>query len=162
VHAWPPPPVPFVPHRQPRWRADPRHPLKSLNNYSYPKVVELLLYCMRMTRRHLFAILVLSVAPLSALAGCTSPTLPLPPPNALSSAPEDGFVTLTGNGAIAGAVVIGFNENTGQGRLTTASDAGEFTLRIMASSGDSLLVWQRTGAQSGEQTQVIVPEASSP
>ena len=115
-----------------------------------------------MTRRHLIAILCVSVASFVGFSGCTSPTLPLPPPNALSSAPVDGVITIEGNGAIAGAVIIGFNENTGSGRLTTASDAGEFTLQLMASEGDSVLVWQRTGAQSGEQTQIIVPASTDP
>ena len=115
-----------------------------------------------MTRRHLIAIFFLSVASFLSFSGCTSPTLPLPPPNALSSAPVDGVVIINGNGAIAGAVIIGFNENTGSGRLTTASDAGEFRLELMASQGDSILVWQRTGAQSGEQTQVIVPASTEP
>ena len=43
-------------------------------------------------------------------SGCTttsSPTLPIPPPEALSSAPDaEGFVTIEGDGAIEGAQVL--------------------------------------------------------
>ncbi len=96
---------------------------------------------------------------LSMVVGCSStPTVPLPPPNALSSAPGmDGLVSIRGNGALPGAVVIAYNENTGAGVLATASDAGEFTLELAASVGDSILVWQRAGASSGEQVNIIVP-----
>jgi len=99
------------------------------------------------------------VTAMGILVSCTStPTIPLPPPNALSTAPNmDGLVTITGNGALAGAVVIAYNENVGNGVLTTASDAGEFSLELAASVGDSILVWQRAGAQSGEQVNIVVP-----
>jgi hypothetical protein len=71
----------------------------------------------------------------------------------------DGIVTITGNGALPGAVVIAYNENTGSGVLTTSSDAGEFTLELAAAVGDSILVWQRAGSDAGQQANIIVPRS---
>ncbi len=93
-----------------------------------------------------------------ACSSGASPTLPIPPPSALTSAPdEDGVVTITGNGAIEGALVSAYNERTERGVIETADDAGAFVLRLEAQTGDSILVWQRVGTQSGQVLSLGVP-----
>jgi hypothetical protein len=94
----------------------------------------------------------------AACSSGTSPTLPIPPPSALTSAPdEDGVVTITGNGAIEGALVSAYNERTERGVIETADDTGAFVLRLEAQTGDSILVWQRVGTQSGQVLSLGVP-----
>lgn len=98
---------------------------------------------------------------LTAVMACSSgasPTLPIPPPSALTSAPdESGIVTVRGDGAVEGALVSAFNERTGDGVIGTANDTGRFELRLAAESGDSVLVWQRVGTQSGQVLSLVVP-----
>ncbi|MEZ4251434.1 MAG: hypothetical protein R3B99_24750 [Polyangiales bacterium] len=95
---------------------------------------------------------------LGACSSGASPTLPIPPPAALTSAPDEmGVVTITGNGAIEGALVSAYNERTGRGVIETADDRGEFVLRIEGQTGDSILVWQRVGTQSGQILSLAVP-----
>lgn len=94
----------------------------------------------------------------AACSSGTSPTLPIPPPSALTSAPDDdGVVTITGNGAIEGALVSAYNERTERGVIETADDTGAFVLRLEAQTGDSILVWQRVGTQSGQVLSLGVP-----
>ncbi|MCU0677386.1 MAG: hypothetical protein MUE69_31925 [Myxococcota bacterium] len=113
-------------------------------------------------RRWLHTLRASCLASLVALAAAcssgASPTLPIPPPAALTSAPdEDGVVTITGNGAIEGALVSAYNERTERGVIETADDAGAFVLRLEAQTGDSILVWQRVGTQSGQVLSLGVP-----
>ncbi len=95
------------------------------------------------------------------VAGCTtasSPTLPVPPPAALSSAPNDeGVVTITGTGAIEGAFVSALNEQSEEGRIVRANDLGEFEIQIGAEVGNSIIVWQTLGTRTSELVTVIVP-----
>ena len=94
-------------------------------------------------------------------SGCTttsSPTLPIPPPEALSSAPDaEGFVTIEGDGAIEGAQVLAYNEQLELGVIGVADDMGRFTLRLRAEVGHTILVWQRLGTESGQLRTLIVP-----
>ncbi len=105
----------------------------------------------------------LALSVLLAVTACStgsSPTLPIPPPTALSSAPDgDGIVTITGSGAIEGAMVLGYNERLETGSITVADDMGDFTLRLAAEVGDGIVVWQRVGTESGQLTTVIVPSS---
>ncbi len=97
------------------------------------------------------------------LLGCTgssSPTLPIPPPSALSSAPDaDGFVTIAGDGAIEGAMVLAFNERIDMGVIGVADDMGGFSLRLQAVVGDTIVVWQRVGTDSGQLLTLVVPSS---
>jgi hypothetical protein len=94
----------------------------------------------------------------AACSSGASPTLPIPPPSALTSAPDEaGVVTITGNGAIEGALVSAYNERTERGVIETADDTGSFVLRLEAQTGDSILVWQRVGTQSGQVLSLGVP-----
>lgn len=99
---------------------------------------------------------------LVGLGACTNaPTLPLPPPEALASAPDrDGLVTVTGDGAIEGALISVYNPRTREGRITTADDAGRFSVRIEAIGGDSLQLWQRASTRTGEIREIVVPTAA--
>ena len=103
----------------------------------------------------------LALSLLLAVSACStgsSPTLPIPPPTALSSAPDaSGIVTITGSGAIEGAMVLAYNERLETGSIGVADDMGDFTLQLAAEVGDSILVWQRVGTESGQLTTAIVP-----
>jgi hypothetical protein len=90
-------------------------------------------------------------------AGCYAPTLPLPPPVALSSAPDAmGIATVTGR-ARPDAYVLCLNNATDAGVIGRADAAGDFSVRLPASVGDSLSVWQMEGSDSSPFTEVIVP-----
>ena len=103
----------------------------------------------------------LALSVLLAVPACStgsSPTLPITPPTALSSAPDaTGIVTITGSGAIEGAMVLAYNERLETGTITVADDMGDFTLRVAAAVGDAIFVWQRVGTESGQLTTVVVP-----
>ena len=108
--------------------------------------------------------LALALAALSGLGGalgCTgasSPTLPIPPPAALSSAPDaEGFVTIQGSSAIEGAMVSAYNERLEVGVIGVVDDLGTFELRLRADVGDSLALWQTVGAERGEILTIRVP-----
>lgn len=103
----------------------------------------------------------LALSLLLAAPACTtgsSPTLPIPPPTALSSAPDAaGIVTITGSGAIEGAMVLAYNERLETGSIGVADDMGDFSLQLAAEVGDSITVWQRVGTDSGQLLEIIVP-----
>ena len=90
--------------------------------------------------------------------GCAAPTLPLPPPSiaALEAPDAEGFVTVRGS-ARAGAYMFVLNEDTEEGVIGTAEDTGAFALRIAASTGETLTVWQMVGSQSGQLVSRVVP-----
>jgi hypothetical protein len=93
--------------------------------------------------------------------GCevsSTPTLPLPPPAALSSAPDAaGIVTVTGGAVEPGAFVSVFDLDTDMGVIGVADDTGGFRLSLPASVGDTLEIWQRVGTRSGEPLDIVVP-----
>ena len=101
----------------------------------------------------------LSVAFLVAACSTTaSPTLPVPPPVALASAPDmDGIVTITGSGAEPDALVFAFNERLNDGVIGTANDSGNFELRLQGASGDNITVWQMVGASTSSLVEALVP-----
>ena len=96
-----------------------------------------------------------------ALPACStgsSPTLPIPPPTALSSPPDGaGIVTITGSGVIEGAMVLAYNERLETGVIGVADDMGDYSLRLAADVGDAITVWQRVGTESGQLTTIVVP-----
>lgn len=103
-----------------------------------------------------------ALAALTGLSGCTgssSPTLPIPPPSALSSTPDaEGFVTIQGTAAIEGAIVSAFNERIGEGVIGEVDDIGEFQLRLRAEAGDPIAIWQTVGSDRGEILTIRVPD----
>lgn len=105
--------------------------------------------------RAFLAGLVLAVA--VAAAGCAAPTLPIPPPTALVSAPDaSGRVTVTGR-ADPAAYVFLLNNDTDQGVIGHAATDGSFSLRVMAASGNELWVWQELNSQPSQQNIQTVP-----
>jgi len=90
--------------------------------------------------------------------GCATPTLPLPPPAALtSSAPDvDGLVTLSGE-VLPEAYVFCLNLDQDQGVIVRSDTTGAFTLQIPADAGNYLSVWQELGTDSGPPLEVRVP-----
>ncbi len=101
------------------------------------------------------------IALLPALNGCTggaSPTLPIPPPTALSSPPDaDGFITVSGQGAVEGAIVAAYNEDLAEGTLGEAAADGTFSLRLRGRIDDTITVWQRVGTDTSQLVSVSVP-----
>jgi hypothetical protein len=82
------------------------------------------------------------------LFGCTSRTLPLPPPEVttVSSPASDGFVTVSGY-ALEGASVGVVNDRTQDGVIVAVQaemcdSACSWEARIRAQIGDQLRVWQ--------------------
>jgi len=83
-----------------------------------------------------------------ALPGCTSRTLPLPPPEVRSvSAPDqDGFVTVSGY-ALENASVGVVNDRTMEGVIASSGNSEcdstcPWEARLRAQVGDQLRVWQ--------------------
>lgn len=111
-----------------------------------------------MRRRHTSsAALALFITCLPFFSACAAPTLPLPPPSALVSAPDEGGIaTVTGMGRPS-AVVMVFNENSELGVIVVADDAGNYVARIHASGGDTLTMWQMVGSQTSPLLSREVP-----
>lgn len=102
----------------------------------------------------------LTAAIFGSLAGCTSRTLPLPPPvvEFVSVPSELGLVRLTGV-AQEGASIGVINEATGQGIVHTspAIDCGgscPFDLEVAAERGDHLRIWQFESMDNNADVQV--------
>jgi hypothetical protein len=96
-----------------------------------------------------------------AFAGCVSPTLPLPPPDA-----PDGFSVETATGewtvtgtCLQGALVTVFNEDTGEGSVIEDRDLdGRYEVRIQAQRCDSGWVQQTIGQDVSAPTTFVVAE----
>jgi hypothetical protein len=93
------------------------------------------------------------------VAGCLSPTLPLPPPSApLVSAPDNsGFVRVQGE-VTSRATVHVMNERTNKGASQLTEDDGLYDLELRAQVGDTLRIWKRVGTQESDFVEVTVPE----
>jgi len=100
------------------------------------------------------------------LGACSTPTLPLPPPAALSSTGPgaDGIITVEGD-VLEDAFVFVLNETTQKGVIVRADASGHFVARIESievvdpeeTDPDVLTIWQRRGNDIGEQTSISVP-----
>lgn len=111
---------------------------------------------MRRSLGGMLAICALAAA--CVLGGCSAPTLPLPPPAALSVSPVDpatGLVTISGE-VLPSAFVSCLNVRLESGVIVRADAAGRFSLQIAAQVGDSLLVWQQIDGDHGPQTELCV------
>lgn len=103
------------------------------------------------------ALLAVTLGLALVLGACAAPTLPLPPPTALSSAPDAmGNVTVTGR-VNAGAYVFALDEDRGDGVIVSADASGNYTATLQAASGDTITCWQMVGTNTGQLTQVVVP-----
>jgi hypothetical protein len=103
---------------------------------------------------------------LLALGGCTSPTLPLPPPEvpSLSLGPNAGKVHLhSDQGATPNALIIAFNVNPNLPRTdrvtgTQADDRGSWDMDVSASPGDVIEITQETDNTRSPSIDVTVPK----
>lgn len=94
---------------------------------------------------------------LAVAVGCATPTLPLPPPAALTiGAPVDGLVTVSGE-VLPDAWVYCVNLDTEVGVIVRADEMGTFTLQIPAESGQYLSLWQEAGVERGPPADLRVP-----
>jgi hypothetical protein len=95
------------------------------------------------------------------VAGCVSPTLPLPPPDApsgLSSQTAIGEWTVTGT-CLQGALVTVFNEETGEGSVVEDRDQdGRYEVRIKAQRCDTAWVQQTLGQDMSAFTTFVIME----
>jgi hypothetical protein len=94
---------------------------------------------------------------LALVPACAAPTLPVPPPTALVSAPDvDGYATITGSAQV-NAHVFAFNNRTESGVIGVTDASGAYTLRILAQTGDLLSIWQMTGSSTSQINDREVP-----
>jgi len=95
------------------------------------------------------------------LAGCVSPTLPLPPPDApdgLSVETATGEWTVKGT-CLHGALVTVFNEETGEGAVIEDRDVdGRYEVRIKAQRCDAGWVQQTLGQEASAPTPFVIVE----
>lgn len=92
--------------------------------------------------------------------GCTSRTLPLPPPEVMqvSSPDENGLVTVQGR-AREGASIGVVNDMNATGTIVTSLEDGcgsacPFEATLKAASGDQLRVWQFYETEGSLETMV--------
>ena len=101
---------------------------------------------------------------LAVFLGCnSSPTVPVPPPNATliqTSIPDgDGFVTVSGMpDARYGLddVALVFNDNSGDGVMTDVKQNGSFQARIVAQVNDLLIIQIKRENQVSEPVEKTV------
>ncbi|HKY37639.1 MAG TPA: hypothetical protein VJN18_16975 [Polyangiaceae bacterium] len=94
------------------------------------------------------------------LAGCLSPTLPLPPPAKpdVSAPNEDGFARIQGVAAPQ-AEVIAWNRSSDLLAGQVTGDDSRYDFLIRAEAGDRIDVWYTQGTDESTSTSVIVPAA---
>lgn len=98
-----------------------------------------------------------------AVAGCLSPTLPLPPPSRpdVSSPDAAGFVRITGS-VQSDSVVFAENKRTGRITGQTTDETGDYDLELAARVGDRLSIWYTVGTIESPPVDVTVPDAAGP
>jgi len=85
------------------------------------------------------------------LAGCNTPTLPLPPPSEgdiearMAAGGVQARVTGLQDAVEPYALVTCFNNRTGHGVVGLATGKGAFDIEVPATEGDVIEVWQRVG-----------------
>lgn len=98
---------------------------------------------------------------LLSTVGCNNtPTVPLPPPEVVSStSPDgDGFVTVVGgvDDADPESIVLLYNEETESGVMEAAEENGTFEVRVAAEPGDTLVLqYKIANALSYEETIIV-------
>lgn len=94
-----------------------------------------------------------------AVVACTAPTLPLPPPEALTFVADDYPATSVAVSGVAApeATVRVENERTAAIAETTADAAGVFALAIDATTGDRIRVRYTSDGETSEAASRLVP-----
>jgi len=97
------------------------------------------------------------------LAGCLSPTLPLPPPSRpdVSAPDESGFARLQGI-AVPQAEVIAWNHENDLIAGQVTGDDSRYDFMIRAESGDVIELWYIEGSDESASISVTVPSAPTP
>lgn len=97
-------------------------------------------------------------AALTALsAGCTSPTLPLPPPSLSALTLDNGQVTVEGTAEV-GSLVFVLNRDEGGGVITSAdAPEGHFAATIPGQEGDIIVVWSQLDDEKSPTIERAVP-----
>lgn len=92
------------------------------------------------------------------LAGCLSPTLPLPPPSkpVVDGPDSQGNVTLSGN-VPATATAYALNNRTGEGVFHVTGEDGAYVLVLPAQRGDELSLWYSLGTDDSPSIVFRVP-----
>jgi hypothetical protein len=93
------------------------------------------------------------------VAGCLSPTLPLPPPSnpMVSGADSDGNVRLTGSVEPESEVfALNLQNNVISGQLT---ESGNYDFKIQTKQFDDLSIWYVVGTVQSPTTDVTVTKA---
>lgn len=114
---------------------------------------------MTRTRKGWIALLALG---LQAAAGCTSRTLPLPPPEVdFVAAPNAQGLVLVRGTAQGGASIGVVNDRTQSGVIVTSSETDctrscPYEALVSAEAGDQLRVWQFF--ETANPREVLVPE----
>ena len=102
---------------------------------------------------------------IALFAACaSSPTVPVPPPEAVVIHPpnEEGFALVEGqpDSALAEDVILVFNKDLGRGAMTVAEQDGSFSVEVEARIGDRLSVQVvRDDTVSDEDVIKTVPSA---
>ncbi len=111
-----------------------------------------------MNRFSLSIVLIAALAVGSSAVGCATPTLPLPPPAALTAGPPDadGIVTIRGE-SLAEAYVFCLNLDLDAGVIVRADTDGNFTCQPRAEVGNYVSVWQELGSDSGPPLEIRIP-----
>jgi hypothetical protein len=100
---------------------------------------------------------------LSLIECNSSPTVPIPPPEAtmiIASSPDvNGIVTVTGAPATAeyGDIILVFNDNTGDGAMKEARTDGSFEVKIRAQVTHILVIQIKRGETLSDETEITVP-----
>ncbi|NUP11021.1 MAG: hypothetical protein HOW73_33660 [Polyangiaceae bacterium] len=96
------------------------------------------------------------------IAGCLSPTLPLPPPdepNTITSS-EEG-IWLVGGDCIAGAEVVVMNEETGRGEVFLDLDRkGRYSVAIEGEACDVIVISQSLSTEESAEVRVTLEEVA--
>ena len=112
-----------------------------------------------LSRRLNAAILGLALAASVLAGGCTSPTLPLPPPSLSELRLDNDQVTVEGT-ATPGAMVFAYNRDLGKGAIDDADEPdGYFLLVMEGREGDLIVVWSQFDDQASPTIERIVPPA---
>jgi len=95
------------------------------------------------------------------LAGCLSPTLPLPPPDRpdVSSPDESGFVRLQGV-APADAEVIAWNHRNDLIAGQVTGDDARYDFTMKAEVNDVIELWYVVGSEESQSVRINVPAAA--
>ena len=100
---------------------------------------------------------------LSALAGCLSPTLPLPPPEEPGTITEntDGTWQVAGS-CIEGAQVVLLNEARGRGVVLVDQDAtGHYSIAVAGDACDVIVLTQSLGDEASGETRFALRAVES-